>query len=86
MVITSPSLTPARTPRLAIIIPPRTGATAMGSRRRIDCTVNPMARRPGGKASPMTAKTVGLAMLVHARASTVPAKIRGQDLPDTSRR
>ena len=45
-----------------------------------------MARRPGGRASPMTAKIVGLAMLVHARASTVPAKIRGQDLADTSRR
>src|ERR671932_659431 len=59
--------------------PPIVGATAIGTRRRIACTVNPIARRSRGSASPTTAKSAGLAMLDHAMTSASPAKTYGDE-------
>src|SRR5207237_1507667 len=78
-VAASPRWTPLRRPYAAIAKPPRVGARAIGTRLRIDCTVNPSARRSLGSASPTTAKSVGLAMLDHAMAKTRPAKTNGHD-------
>ena len=58
--------------------PPMIGATAIGTRFRIDCTVNPMARCFFGNASPMTANSVGLPMLDQAETKKSPAMIHGQ--------
>src|SRR5439155_27332829 len=75
--ITRPSLTPERNPYDAIASPPNVGAMAIGTRRSTDWTVNPIVRRFFGRASPTTAKSVGLAMLVQAMAKTSPAKTHG---------
>jgi hypothetical protein len=45
-------------------IKPIVGATTMGMRRRIDCTVKPIVRLSRARASPTTAKSVGLAIEV----------------------
>jgi hypothetical protein len=50
----------------------------MGMRLRIDCTVKPSARRSFGRASPTTAKRVGLAMLDHAMTNVRPTNTKGQ--------
>ena len=54
------------------------GATTMGSRRRMAWTEKPIARRSLGKASPITANSEGLAMLVQAMVKTSPRSTTGQ--------
>jgi hypothetical protein len=78
-VTASPRWIPLPRPYATIARPPRVGATAIGTRLRIDCTVNPSARRSLGSASPTTAKSVGLAMLDHAMTKTRPTKTNGHD-------
>ena len=55
------------------------GATAIGTRLRIDCTVKPSARRSLGRASPTTANSGGLAMLDQAMTKSSPANTKGQE-------
>ena len=77
-VIASPSRTPFRTPYAAMARPPRAGAIKMGRRFNVAWTVNPIARRSLGSASPITAKRVGLAMLAQAMPKTRPPRTQGQ--------
>ena len=74
----SPTRTPPSTPWAAIKSPPSVGASAIGTRFRMDCTVKPRARRSLGRVSPTTEKRVGLAMLDHAMTKTRPRKTNGQ--------
>ncbi len=78
-VAAKPIRIPATTPKAPISAPPTTGETSRGIRRRIACTVNPMARRPRGSASAMTANVAGLAMLFQPAASARPANTQGHD-------
>jgi len=78
MVTINSARTAGTSPCLAITNPPMIGATAIGTRFRIDCTVNPIARRSFGRASPMTANSVGLPMLDQADTKKRPAMIQGQ--------
>ena len=64
-----------------MMMPPAIGATRIGTRRKIACTVNPMARRSFGSASPTTAKSVGLAMLVQPQAKTSATSAHGHEPP-----
>ena len=70
---------PRANPIRARIKPPATGAITIGTRRRIDCTVKPIARRCLGRASPTTAKSVGLAMLDQAAANTRATSAHGHE-------
>jgi len=78
-VITSPVWMPLMTPSEAISAPPANGAITMGTRLRIDCSVKPIARRSRGRASPMTAKIAGDAMLCQAMTNASPRNRNGQD-------
>ena len=49
-----------------------------GTRFRIDCTPNPVARWEEGRLSPRTAKMAGSVRLLQAMTSTVPAMTQGQ--------
>jgi hypothetical protein len=73
-----PTRTPATSPTLPMSSPPRGGASTMGRRLRIDWTVKPMARRSGGRLSPMRAKVAGRARLDHAMVKASPTKTNGQ--------
>jgi hypothetical protein len=72
-----PSCTPPRRPKYAMASPPMAGARTIGTRRRKDCTVKPMVRFSLGRASPTTAKRVGLAMASHAITRARAANARG---------
>src|SRR6476661_6875414 len=79
-----PSRTPIRMATAAMTSPPSVGAIRMGTRRRMAWTEKPTARRPLGRASPTTAKSVGLAILVQHMTNTRPSSTTGHRVAEAT--
>ena len=63
------------TPRRAINTPPSAGERIIGTRFRMDCIVNPIVRRFGGKRSAIIANIPGEAILDQAITNVRPTNI-----------
>ena len=70
---------PREMPTTAMSAPPMSGETTIGTRFKIDCRVNPIARRSTGNESPMTAKIAGEAILCQAIANPSPTNTHGHE-------